>query len=170
VRCTTPEFNVAQQRRRDRTVGRYRARTRSSGEDGAVPNFSVRRGDGRGDEAMEGTVVEGDRDEPYAGRTTGRLTGGAGLPAGVSAQESDGESGWRVGSARQRERESTGRAGARVEAGRRWAERGSRGREGGKRPRHGLDLAQLGGERVSLFLFIFQFLYPFLYRFFLLNN
>jgi hypothetical protein len=66
-----------------------------------VPNFSMR----RGDRAMEGTVVGGDRDEPYAGRTTGRLTGGAGLPAGVSARESDGESGWRVGSARQRERE-----------------------------------------------------------------
>jgi hypothetical protein len=45
---------------------------------------------------MEGTVVEGDRDESYVGRTTRRLTGGAGLPAGVSARES----GWRVGSAR----------------------------------------------------------------------
>jgi hypothetical protein len=46
-------------------------------------------------------VVEGDRDEPYAGRMTGRLTGGDGLPAGVSARESDGESSWRVGSAHQ---------------------------------------------------------------------
>ena len=48
---------------------------------------------GEGTGAMEGTAVGGDRDEPYAGRTTKRLTGGAGLPAGVSARESDGESG-----------------------------------------------------------------------------
>jgi hypothetical protein len=38
-----------------------------------VPNFPVRRGDGRGDGG-----------ESYA-RTTTRLTGGAGLPAGGSA-------------------------------------------------------------------------------------
>jgi hypothetical protein len=64
--------------------GRYRARTRSSGKDRAVPNSAVRRGVGEGTGAMEGTTVGGDRDEPYAGRTTKRLTGGAGLPAGVS--------------------------------------------------------------------------------------
>jgi hypothetical protein len=47
--------------------GRYRARTRSSGEDGAVPNFSVRRGDGRGDGVMAG----GDRDEAVRGEDDG---------------------------------------------------------------------------------------------------
>jgi hypothetical protein len=41
---------------------------------------------GEGTGAMEGTAVGGDRDEPYTGRTTKRLTGGAGLPAGVSAR------------------------------------------------------------------------------------
>jgi hypothetical protein len=45
--------------------GRYRARTWSSGEDGAVPNFSVRRGDGRGDGAR--TVAGGDRGEAVHG-------------------------------------------------------------------------------------------------------
>jgi hypothetical protein len=64
-------------------------------------------------------VAGGDRDEPYVGRTTGRLTGGASLPAGVSTRESDGESGWRVGSAHQREREGAqgGLARARRQAG-----------------------------------------------------
>jgi hypothetical protein len=63
--------NAAQRRRRDRTAGRYRARTRSSGEDGAVPNFPVRRGDGRGDGAREGTMVGGDRDEAVCGEDDG---------------------------------------------------------------------------------------------------
>jgi hypothetical protein len=44
--------------------GRYRARTRSSGEDGAVPNSPVRRGDGRGD--GDG----GDGGASYARKTT----------------------------------------------------------------------------------------------------
>jgi hypothetical protein len=61
--------------------GRYRARTRSSGEDGAVPNSPVRRGDGRGD--GDG----GDDGASYVGRTTKRLTSGAGLPARGSARE-----------------------------------------------------------------------------------
>jgi hypothetical protein len=46
--------------------GQYRARTRSNGEDGAVPSFSVRRGDGRGDGARTvagGDCVETVRDE-----------------------------------------------------------------------------------------------------------
>jgi hypothetical protein len=150
--------------------GRYRARTRSSGEDGAVPNFSVRRGDGRGDGAMERTVVGGDCDEPYAERTTGRLTGGVGLPAGVSARECDGESGWRVGSARQRERE---RAQGRLARARRQAGDGPKGgvagARGGKRPRHGLDSAELGG-RGFLFFFLFSNFYIHFYILFLLNN
>jgi hypothetical protein len=100
---------------------------------------------------MERTVVGGDRDEPYAERTTGRLTGGVGLLAGVSARESDGESGWRVGSARQRERERAQGVLARAR------------RQAGDGPKGGVAGAR--GERVSLFLFIFQFLYPFLYPF-----
>jgi hypothetical protein len=56
---------------------------------------------------------------------------------------------------RERERPHGGLARAREQAGN-GPRGGSRGREGGggKRPRHGLDSAQLG-ERVSLFLFIF---------------
>jgi hypothetical protein len=61
--------------------GWYRARTRSSGEDGAVPNSPVRRGDGRGD------GDRGDGGASYVRRTTKRLTGGAGLPARGSARE-----------------------------------------------------------------------------------
>jgi hypothetical protein len=61
-------------------------------------------------------------------------------------------------------------AGASVEWAGRWAEgEGVAGVGGGSRRGRGLDSAQLGGKRVSLFLFIFQFLYPFLYSF-LLNN
>ena len=79
-----------------------------------MPNFPVRRGDGRGD--GDG----GDGGESYARRTTKRLTGGAGLLAGGSARES----GWQVGSAHQREREGSGVAArARERAG-----NGSKGR------------------------------------------
>jgi hypothetical protein len=42
---------------------RYRAMTRSSGEDGAVPNFSMRRGDG--------VMAGGDRDEAVHGEDDG---------------------------------------------------------------------------------------------------
>jgi hypothetical protein len=163
VRCTAPEFNAAQRRRRDRTAGRYRARTLSSGEDGAVPNFSVRRGDGRGDGAMEGTMVGGDRDEPYVGRTTRRLTGGAGLPAGVSARESDGESGWRVGMAHQREK---GRAQGGLARVRRQAGDGPKGgvagARGGDAAAAWLGFGPARGREGFLFFFLFsQILYPF---------
>jgi hypothetical protein len=78
--------------------GRYRVRTRSSGEDRAVLNFSVWRGDGRGDGAR--TVAGGDRGEAVRGefdgaadrwgpraRGSGRERGQQGLTsgAGVSA-------------------------------------------------------------------------------------
>jgi hypothetical protein len=101
-------------------------------------------------------VVGGDRDEPYAGRTTRRLTGGVGLPAGVSARESDGESGWRVGSARQRERERAqgGLSRARKQVGN-GPRRGSRGREGGRSGRGMSWIQPSQGDRVSLFHFIF---------------
>jgi hypothetical protein len=79
---------------------------------------------------MERTVVGGDRDEPYAGRTTRRLTGGAGLPAGVSARERA-AGGWgRFVNERERERRAGWRArGSRPEMGR-GRGGGSRGREG----------------------------------------
>jgi hypothetical protein len=108
---------------------------------------------GEGTGAMEGTAVGGDRDKPYAGRTTKRLTGGAGLPAGVSTRERAAGRWGRLVSERERERQAgCARARSRPELGQKG---GGRGREGGRRPRHGLDSAQLGRERVSLFLFIF---------------
>jgi hypothetical protein len=71
-------INAAQRRRRDLTAGggtdEYTVKRRGR----AVPNFPVRRGDGRGD--GDG----GDGGESYT-RTTTWLTGGAGLPAGGSA-------------------------------------------------------------------------------------
>jgi hypothetical protein len=50
VSYTVPPINAAQRRRGDTTVGRYRrGRWSRGGEDGAVPNFPVRREDGGGD-------------------------------------------------------------------------------------------------------------------------
>jgi hypothetical protein len=97
--------------------------------------------------------------KPYAARTMGWLTGGARLPVGVVASEGEGagsdEWGRRVSGAR-----------ARVRSGR-WAEgEGVAGARGGSGRGRGLDLAQLRGRRVSLFLFIFQNLYPFFILFF----
>jgi hypothetical protein len=66
--------------------GRYRARTRSSGEDGAVPNFPVRQGDGRGDGAREGTMVGGDRGEVVRGEDE-EVTNGWGQSASGSDRE-----------------------------------------------------------------------------------
>jgi hypothetical protein len=82
-------INAAQRRRRDSTAG-------------AVPASTLVKGGTRrcqtslcGEKTEEGTEVMagGDRGEPYAGRTTKRLTGGAGPPVGASARES----GWPVG-------------------------------------------------------------------------
>jgi hypothetical protein len=69
VRCTTPELIPHNGDDKTARRGRYRARTRSSGEDGAVLNFSVRRGDGRGDGAR--TVAGGDRGETVCGEDDG---------------------------------------------------------------------------------------------------
>jgi hypothetical protein len=66
---------------------------------------------------MEGTTVEGDRDEPYVGRTTKRLTGGAGLPAGVSARERAAGGCGRLVSERERERGAAARARKQAENG-----------------------------------------------------
>ena len=114
-----------------------------------MPNFPVRQGDGRGD--GDG----GDGGESYARRTTKRLTGGAGLPAGGSARERAAGRWGRLVSKRER---GSGAA-ARARAGQQWAEREEKcGREGGggRRPRHGLDPAQLGGKRVFSFTFLFS--------------
>jgi hypothetical protein len=78
-----------------------------------------------GEKTEEGTemMAGGDRDEPYAGRTTKRLTSGATLPVGVIASERWGELTGGDGSS-VRGRRSVERACVRAEAGRRWAERG----------------------------------------------
>jgi hypothetical protein len=84
-------------------------------------------------------------------RVREQLAGGAGLPA--------------------RGRRGVERAGVRVEAGWRWAERGggARARGGGGRG-FGPGIGPAGGEKgFSLFLFIFQNLFPFLHLF-LLNK
>jgi hypothetical protein len=87
--------------------------------------------------------------KPYVARTMGWLTGGASLPAGAVASEGEGEAtdewGWRVSGARARAR-------SRPEVGRGG---GSRERERGKRPRRGLETAQLGGEKGFSFSFYF---------------
>jgi hypothetical protein len=64
--------------------GRYGARTRSSGEDGALPNFSVRRGDGRGDGAR--TVAGGDHGKVVRGEDE-KVTDGWGPSASGSGRE-----------------------------------------------------------------------------------
>jgi hypothetical protein len=87
----------------------------------------------------------------------------------ASERERARERDWQVGLACQRERRrgARGRLRAREWAGY-WAERRIRGREGGgRRPRHGPDLAQQGGEELFLFLFIFNNSFPFLSLFFL---
>jgi hypothetical protein len=107
---------------------------------------------GEGMGVMEGTAVGGDRDEPYAGRTTTRLTGGAGLPAGVSVRERAADRWGRFVSERERERRAGWRAcRSRPKMGRGEGVAGVRG----ERPRHGLDSAQLGGRGFLFFFFIF---------------
>jgi hypothetical protein len=120
-----------------------------------VPNSPVRRGDGRGDGGAS-----------YAGRTTKRLTGGAGLPARGSAREGvAGRWGWLVSEREGGERRAAAHAGA----GRQWAERGKHGREEeGRRPGVGR-IRPRGEESFSFFLFILQFPFPFLFLFFLNN-
>jgi hypothetical protein len=89
---------------------------------------------GEGTGAMEGTTVGGDRDKPYVGRTTKRLTGGAGLPAGVSARERAAGRWGRLVSERERERErgaGCASARSRPEMGRKGGVVGARGGGGG---------------------------------------
>jgi hypothetical protein len=143
VRCIAPALmphsGDNETSRRGAVPGEYTVKRRGW----AVPNFPVRRGDGDG----------GDDGESYTRRTTKRLTGGAGLPVGGSARERAAGRWGRLVS----ERERGSRAAARTRAGRQWAKREEkRGREGGgRRLRHGLVPAQLGGRGFSLLLFYF---------------
>jgi hypothetical protein len=153
-------FNAAQRRRRDLTAGggtgEYTVKRRGR----AVPNFPVRRGDGRGDD--DG----GDDDQSYARRSTKRLTGGAGLPVGGSARERERLAGGAGSSAR--EREGAERAARARETSRKWVERGRRAgaRGGGARGRDMGWIQSSKGGGFSFFLFIFLFLFPFLHLFF----
>jgi hypothetical protein len=77
-----------------------------------MPNSPVRRGDGRG-YGDGGDGGGGDGGVSYAGKTTKRLTGGAGLPARGSAREGvAGGWGWLVSEREGGERGAAVRAGA----------------------------------------------------------
>jgi hypothetical protein len=165
MRCTAPALMPHSGDDETSRRGRYRARTRSSGEDGVVPNSPVRQGDGRGD-SDGGDDDGGDSGESYARRTTKRLTGGAGrLARGSEREGAAGRWGRLV-----RERKGGEWGGcACAGAGWQWAVRGGAGARGGRWPRHGLKSAQQGGK-CFLFFFLFSNSYfPFLYLF-LLNN
>jgi hypothetical protein len=124
-----------------------------------------------GEKTEEGTKVMagGDRDEPYAGRTTKRLTSGATLPVGVIASEGEGwgeADGWgRFVSEREAERGAGLRArGGRPEMGR--ERRMSAGAREDEAAGLGRESAQQGG-RVFLFFFLFSNSYfPFCIFFF----
>jgi hypothetical protein len=132
-------------------------------------NFSVRRVQaGRGRGRWPAAIAL----NACAARTIGWLTGGAGLSAmrGRERARVSAAGGW--GRATARERELAGQAGARAEAGRRWAEMGGEVTSAGREATGmGRELAQPGGK-VSPFIFIsyFHFLFLFLLSPFLLNN
>jgi hypothetical protein len=122
-------INAAQRRRRDLTAGAVPGKdaVKRRGRGGAKLSCAGR-GDGDG----------GDGGESYARRTMKWLTGGAGLPARGSAREGAAGRWGRLVS----EREGGERGGcARAVGGRQWVVRGECGREGGRRPRHGLNPA-----------------------------
>jgi hypothetical protein len=115
-----------------------------------------------GEKTEEGTEVMagGDRDEPYAGRTTKRLTSRATLPVGVIASEGEGwgeADGWgRFVSEREAERGAGLRArGGRPEMGR--ERRLSAGAREDEAAGLGRESAQQGGW---FFSFSFYFLIP----------
>jgi hypothetical protein len=152
---------AAQRRRRDLTAGggtgEYTVKRRGR----AVPNFLVRRGDGRGD--GDG----GDGGESYARRTTKRLTGGAGLPAGGSARERAAGRWGRLVSERERERgrgAGCARARNRPEMGRKGRSTGARGGSG-----RGMGWIQPSKGEGFLFFFLFSNSY-FHFCIFFLNN
>jgi hypothetical protein len=120
-----------------------------NGEDGAVPNFPVRRGDGRGDEARERTVVGGDRDEAVRDEDDG-VADWWGQPASGSGRE------WGEGLRRLTSGDgvSVG-AVACVEWARGGRRGGSRARTGESGRGRGLESAQLRGEKGFSFSFYF---------------
>jgi hypothetical protein len=144
--------------------GRERARGSAYGPAAAHErggDGAVREGDGGEGTAVKGRrgVVCGEDDEAAdrwgrscqweRARERGRLAGGAGLSV--------------------RERRGAERAGARAEAGRRWAERGggARARGGGEAAGLGRESAQQGEGRVFLFFFLLSNSYfPFCIFFF----
>jgi hypothetical protein len=118
-------------------------------------NFSVRQVQaGRGRGRWSAAIAL----KPCAARKIWWLTGGAGLSAmrGLERASVSATGGW--GRAAARERELAGQAGAREEAGRRWAERGG-GRERGEREATGMgrESAQPGGRFLLFFNFLFLF-------------
>jgi hypothetical protein len=125
-----------------------------SGEDEAVPNFPVRRGDG----ADERTVVGGDRGEAVRGEGMGWLTGGVSLSAVCGRERGRGWMQLASGDGL-----SAGVV-TRVE----WAGGGPRGGEvasarGGVAAGVGRESTQLGGRKVSPFLFLFSNFYFYFY-------
>jgi hypothetical protein len=123
---------------------------------GRCQTFLCGEGMGEGTGRGRGRWSEVTATKPYAARTTGWLTGGARLPVGAVASEGEGvgtdEWGRRVRGARARAQSGPemGRGG------------GCRKRERGKRPRRGLETAQLGGEGFLFFSkFYFYFCIPF---------
>jgi ATP-dependent RNA helicase DeaD len=146
VRCTAPALMPHSGDDETSRWGRYRARTRSSGEDGAVPNSPVRRGDGRGDD--DG----GDGGVSYVRKTTKRLTGGAGLLARGSAREGVAGRWGRLVSEREGgEHRAATRAQERADNGPKGGSAGARGRGGGR------GMGQIQPSRGESFLFFFLF-------------
>jgi hypothetical protein len=128
-----------------------------NGEDGAVPNFPVRRGDGRGDEARERTVVGGDRDEAVRDEDDG-VADWWGQPASGSGRE------WG-----ERLRRLTSGDGVSVGAVAcvEWAIGGRRGgvasAEGRKRPRAWAGIGPARGRERFLLFFLFSNFYFYFY-------
>jgi hypothetical protein len=116
---------------------------RSSGEDGAVPNSPVRRGDGRGD-----------GDASYVRKTTKQLTGGAGLLARGSAREGVvGRWGWLVSEREGGERGAAARARERAGNGPKGGSAGARGREAAAA---WVGFSPAGGRESFLFFLLFS--------------
>jgi hypothetical protein len=150
VRCTAPALmphsDDDETSRRGAVPGEYTVKRQGR----AVPNFPVRRGDGRGDD--DG----GDGGESYARRTTKRLTGGTGLPTGGSVRERAAGRWGRLVS--ERERGSGAAARARERAGNGPKGRRSASARGGEAAVAWAGSSPARGERV--FSFTFYFLIP----------
>jgi hypothetical protein len=140
------DINAAQRRRRDLTAGGGTGRVHGqAARTGGAKLSCAARGWARGWRWRGRRRVVREEDDEAADRwgrsASGRERERERLAGGVGSSAR--ERGERSGCARAR-------------AGRQWVEREEkRGREGGRRPRHGLDPAQLGGRGFSLLLFIF---------------